>query len=383
MNPSVLPSIQDLIRKLNTFRKSRISTDASCTSSSRWQSLFSRVQETALASPQPEYASSVSALYICFLGMAQLVQWNHHSSSLRLASSLFFVNGCASVMYHWFHKLWLRFLDGISMVVLAYIVLGVRLEGCLDGKLPLLPDYLFDIFFTFGTVVSIIFSWFHFHHRHKEVQRWPAGARRVVYREKWGVALGLVGTAIRFLTENLCDSSVFFRWLPGHGIFHLLLATGLNNYLLLVVHTLAHTQNMLASVTFSHPSSLWSICYCMFPSLDWQPLVRPKPLPLLVADEPVSACKSVVAEAQDGRGQQQELCGVARLMWIKGEAESKTAAPVPLWPCSSAAASSSCASPACRSLLPRSPLSRSPPRSPLPGSPPRSSLPMSCEREYP
>ena len=60
----------------------------------------------------------------------------------------------------------------------------------------------------------------------------PEDEGRVHLRLGGGAAVALVGAGCWILTEALCDSSDFFKWLPGHALWHVLMSTGLLNCLL-------------------------------------------------------------------------------------------------------------------------------------------------------
>jgi hypothetical protein len=81
--------------------------------------------------PPPEIVSSVSAIFIIFLGFLATTFWNtaHNHQAIHICYQLMAVNGLSSVLNHWTGYQGWSLLDGNSMQVMGYVAATMMFES--------------------------------------------------------------------------------------------------------------------------------------------------------------------------------------------------------------------------------------------------------------
>jgi len=79
--------------------------------------------------------------------------------------------------------------------------------------------------------------------------------------------VGLLGAACWVLTEAMCEKSDFFKWFPGHTLWHVLMSAGLLNTLLYGVVLRANNHSATVSFTTSAPARLASVYFFLLPAI--------------------------------------------------------------------------------------------------------------------
>jgi len=266
----------------------------------------------------PEYGNSISAPWIALLGFYQLVAWKHDSAYLRAISTMFFVNGWGSMLCHVTGFVWWDFCDRMTMVTVAYmslilvmeeaanarrVTLGctdlgkedplwvrilraggycvcfsaiwfvyvLTLEGCDIGHYPLIPGLTEAV--GFGAPIVVIlglvclerFLW-----------RDAIRASNADVRKAWrmviaGSIISIIATLIWVLTEQACDTVVFFRWFPGHVFWHLLMPYGIQQIMQFVVFMRARVYNCHSEFVYPPADAcvLVKVYRYLFPQVVW------------------------------------------------------------------------------------------------------------------
>lgn len=287
----------------------------------RWGGMFRGATEVS-GRNLPEWGNCISALFICMVGLLQLITWDHDCTTLRIASSLFVVNGWSSFLNHVTGLVWWSFVDGMSMVVVVFLVLALvveefseerfcntdgrpnprvratkltrvlraslwvfatssmwivmvdRLEGCEKGGFQSFPG-MFELGFGIPIVIVLVLLIIQFKTLRPCIYATSDDLHKAWTYMLSGIVIAVAGTVLWIVTENTCDTVVFFRWFPGHICWHVLMTYGLGNVMLFIVFVRANNQASTASFHIpEHPAArAWAV---VFPMVNWTSLVDPK-----------------------------------------------------------------------------------------------------------
>ena len=69
------------------------------------------------AQGKPEMVAIVTAFFVVFVGLYELVEFTHPFEALRYVSVLVVMNGVSAVANHWNHMVYWAFLDGVTMIL--------------------------------------------------------------------------------------------------------------------------------------------------------------------------------------------------------------------------------------------------------------------------
>ena len=112
------------------------------------------------------------------------------------------------------------------------------------------------------------------------------GRRRFIL----GVCLMIVGVICWVGTEQACDSVAFFRWFPGHAVWHVTMAFGMLNALIFAALLRANNFGSTPVFRVDGPSRLANCYFSALPAFAFRPSFDPTNLPLASqrphADEP-------------------------------------------------------------------------------------------------
>ena len=281
----------------------------------RWGGLFRGVSDHS-DRYLPEWGNAISAVFISIVGMVQLIGWDHDSTTIRMCSSLFVVNGWSSLLNHVTGYVWWSFVDGMSMVIVVFLVLALvieewsqerfgrpkdfgspeapmnmnvrtlrallwvaasslmwivmvdRLEGCASGGFNSFPG-LFELGFGASIVVIIVLIVVEYKTQRAQIAASTDDLDRAWFHLKVGIGVAVIGTLMWIATENLCDDVKFFRWFPGHIFWHLLMTYGLGNVMMFITFIRANDAQSTAS--FYTPEHRVARLWCrVFPMVVWR-----------------------------------------------------------------------------------------------------------------
>ena len=294
----------------------------------RYGGLFRGVHSTA-GLYYPEYGSSFSALVICWVGLHMLLFWGHDSALLHAVAANIFVNGWASLGYHWTNGVTVGLIDKFSMLLTAWLVAGVcfdeltevwfsRSAGTVAQAVRhrrLLRNGLRGSFWCFSMSIMWIVLGLEAERRRPGlfeatfavplifslvvglVTMQPLGQlegvrpedeRRARGRFFVGVGVALTGVTCWLACEQLCDSATFFRWFPGHVVWHVTMSWGLMHTL--IWGAVLRANNFRALVRFYEPPPIsapslsgefgqWlgARYFLLMPAFDFTPDVQCRP----------------------------------------------------------------------------------------------------------
>ena len=222
----------------------------------------------------PEYGSAISAIFICWIGMHMLTFWTHDSALMHVVAATMFVNGWSSLGYHWSNGRVMGHIDKLSMLMAAWLVAGICFdeftEVWLRGNLypsksvfslryqKLLRNVLRGGFWCLALTTMWLILAFEVQQRRPGLfeaafalplifslavgvftmqPKWRpslSGAVELRARRRFFVGSGVaaVGVTCWVISESLCDTVTFFRWFPGHVIWHISMSWGLMHTLI-------------------------------------------------------------------------------------------------------------------------------------------------------
>lgn len=255
----------------------------------------------------PEWGNSISALFISLIGIIQLYNWNHDSIIIRLCSAMFFVNGWSSFLNHYTGYVWWSLIDGQSMIIVVYLLLGLIIEEictqnyseyilnkslykicrsilwCLIASIFWLLIYyeiegcnvttfknIFEICFGVPILIIVCLIYIQLYINFNNLKYSTNNNKTAAKYLFIGTIFAIIGTIVWILTESLCDSHVFFRYFPGHIIWHLFMTYGLGNILFYIVFIRTDNYKKNCNIINKNKMFILNIYYKIFPSIEWE-----------------------------------------------------------------------------------------------------------------
>ena len=267
------------------------------------------INNNELGNYLPEWGNSISAWFISILGLLQLYYWDHDSVIIHACSSLFFVNGWASFLTHFTGYVWWNYIDGISMIIVVYLVFGLMveefctevmnkfiktkqyillrtfiwsllssimilnfvfsLESCGENKNFINIQNVFEISFGLPIICTIILVYIQYFIQFDKIKR-NKNVKIIWNYLISGTVIAILGTILWILTENLCDSVDFFKKFPGHVIWHIFMSYGLTQILQFIVFVRTNNYKLNCEIINTNKSMLKNIFYFIFPKIVWR-----------------------------------------------------------------------------------------------------------------
>jgi len=212
-----------------------------------------------------EYANTISSLFITFIGLNGMRQG--HSTVTFLYAALA-VNGVTSAMYHYYNTIGWGLMDRMSMILIAHasfilflnpigkiltyekmekhsinIGKGIHLFAVLYfTSLMTAAGLHHESFFNllFGVFLFFLPCMMYYLAKHQKKLKLPV---RLVAQGKKGIVYIAFSGIFWILTENLCSSVFFVKYLYGHVWWHLGVSYG--GYLLSLIPAYIFLQQHL------------------------------------------------------------------------------------------------------------------------------------------
>lgn len=198
----------------------------------------------------PEYMNAYTSLFISFLGFFGLLM-NPTTKDIDLIYSTLVVNGFSSFLYHYTNQIGWGLMDRFSMVMLIvycsnifitiskefdlcnafYDLLKILQVWCIVYILTITGLHNEDLFnivfglFLFSLLCAMLF--FQFYDKKFNINH------RLLHYGWRGIQLITTGGIFWIITENLCYTYPYMKYLFGHSVWHI--AVGLGGYYFLLI----------------------------------------------------------------------------------------------------------------------------------------------------
>ena len=195
----------------------------------------------------PEIINSISSLFLVFFGIFGIIK-NKNINDINIINSSMIVNGITSFLYHFTNKLGWGLMDRFSMILLIIQSLHIFLEilkfnlfykelfrlGILFYISYILTitglhqENLFNIFFGVYLINLFMFMIY------LEIKNKTFLIPKNIMNKGWyGIFFITIAGVFWILTEQLCNSYSFVKYLFGHAIWHFGVSYG--GYLLTLI----------------------------------------------------------------------------------------------------------------------------------------------------
>lgn len=226
----------------------------------------------------PERSSTYSAPFILLCGLHMLFFWRHDSGLIHLISALFALNGVAAFLAHYYALTMWHNVDSKTMLLAVWLAYSMVFSELVENlfrmanathrswrvcrDLVTASNWLFCVcsFYwitesnaTFGAneygryvgalgtavplALCVVAGFLHvLCGCGKSDSMTGKMYRRARFRFFYGVGVASFGCAMWIFTERSCDQTdamgYFFRWFPGHFVWHVTCAYGMSNAML-------------------------------------------------------------------------------------------------------------------------------------------------------
>lgn len=197
----------------------------------------------------PEYFNSISSLFITFIGINGMFKPNTDFFLDFLFSSLA-INGITSALYHWYNNIGFGLLDRMSMVLIAlsstllfmnHLTKFIKLDKWSNINLVtkiarITVTTYFTVLFTiaglhmedlfnilFGLFLASLILFMLFINKHQKNLRIPDNILNYGWK---GIRFIALSGAFWLITENLCNSFGFIKYLYGYVVWHIFVSYG-------------------------------------------------------------------------------------------------------------------------------------------------------------
>lgn len=253
----------------------------------------------------PEILNTVTAAFIFFVGMYQLVLWNHQSAFIRLLCALVVINGWSSALRHMADIPFCAVLDGTSMVLGAVLGCCFMVDLAAQRARNFVTTAVLRMAVWAG--MPVLFCLCFMRNPHSFDPHTQSMAFRVmfalpvlcvivaVYGSLWcnwvtwtsiddeaidsvkyylrvGVPLFFLGVLSLGLSELFCETSSVAQYFPGHALWHLLFPFGVNALLLFICTLWSDTK--LQPMSFNKGTGWQARWYAMAPAFSSGPRVH-------------------------------------------------------------------------------------------------------------
>ena len=212
-----------------------------------------------------EYANTVSSLFITFIGLNGI---RHGHFTVTFLYAVLAVNGVTSAFYHYYNTIGWGLMDRMSMILIAHA--SYSTFHILIGKILIFENmethsinigkgmHLFAVLyftslmtaaglhhetlfnFLFAVFLCILPCMMYYVTKHQKNLQLPG---KLVAQGKKGIIFIAFSGIFWILTENLCSSIFFVKYLYGHVWWHLGVSYG--GYLLSLIPAYIYLQHHL------------------------------------------------------------------------------------------------------------------------------------------
>lgn len=245
----------------------------------------------------PELINSVTSLAMLFYGLAGLFISHNHNMTIRIISATLAVTGIGSTIYHYTLFSGWGQVDGLPMLISSYLGAHTALDAVIYKRIAIDYDD-HDRYETMSSILSLVvmvgLSFSLALSAIEETEQYfsvlflipelgiaigallirlvshydlnDEGMNRAFKHMYIGVGVSVTAAIFWAVTENLCPTYTWMRYLFAHGFWHVGISVGMYFLMQFLVYTHSHNKNK-APYWKTGDSTVEKIFYKMVPSV--------------------------------------------------------------------------------------------------------------------